>query len=214
LSGELSEGLTFLAGKNGSGKSTLLACLLQTIPFSGEIELGNQSTRPLSRKEIARLVAFVPQQLRVPDYVRVREFVLTGRYPYLDRWGNYAKTDHEQVEAALDRMKVLPLADRLSSKLSGGELQRVILARALAQAAPLWLLDEPAHSLDPPGKEELYDLLWELAAEGKTLLCATHDLAPMADPRANIWGLGGGKLVLQQTGGLSEKELMKRVYRV
>ncbi|MEM7657413.1 MAG: ABC transporter ATP-binding protein [Bacteroidota bacterium] len=213
LSGTLRSGLTFLAGNNGSGKSSLLSCLLKTLKFSGKIEVAGKALDTYSRQTLAQEITFVPQHLEVPPYVKVKDFVLTGRFPYLNAWGNYSAADRELVSEAMERMNVSAFGDRMMSQLSGGERQRVLLARSLAQGTSIWLLDEPAHSLDPKAKSELYQLLWELAAAGNSLLCVSHDLEAVLDKRAHVWGLLKGELRLNHPAReLDRTRLMEELY--
>ncbi|HEX4148874.1 MAG TPA: ABC transporter ATP-binding protein, partial [Pirellulales bacterium] len=117
-----------------------------------------------------------------------------GRYPHLGSWNMMRPADYEAVNWAMERTGVTALGDRPLPTLSGGERQRVFIARALAQEAPILLLDEPIASLDIGRQLELMALLQELHAEGRTVLCALHDLRPALDffPRALL--LTGGRV--------------------
>lgn len=215
LSLDIHLGLTYLLGLNGSGKSTLLHCLLRTIPYEGNIFINKQNIRNISRLELARLLAFVPQHQPIPGFLTVEEFALMGRYPHLDRWGTYRKSDHVRVQGHLETLGIRSLKSRKVSRISGGELQRVILAKALCQETPILLLDEPDQSLDPKARLELADLLQQLAEAGKLVLCVTHDLEGALSGDARVLGLKSGEIVLDRTD-LSEaknrSELMRIVY--
>ncbi|MEM7371223.1 MAG: ABC transporter ATP-binding protein [Bacteroidota bacterium] len=212
---EFYPGLTYVLGLNGSGKSTLLHCLLKTIQFEGNISLNSRNIRNFSRIELAKQIAFVPQMQQLPGFMTVQEFVLMGRYPHLDSWGSYRTTDQQFVQHHLESLTIDHLKDRRVSQLSGGELQRVKLAKALCQDTPILLLDEPAQSLDPKAKEELAQLLTQLARDGILVVCVTHELAPVLDPQVRVLGLRGGRLVLDRHidhAPLNRPELIKLVY--
>ena len=211
---ELGEGIYYLAGLNGSGKTTLLRCLAGLLPSSGQIFLGPDPIETLSRRDIARRLAYVPQHLSLPAYLRLYDFVLTGRFPYLNWLGQYQPADHQRVERSLRAMGIYELRERAMRQVSGGERQKAIIARALVQETGLLLLDEPAQSLDPRNKRELYARLKAQAATGSCILCTTHDLEPLTDPAVKVLGLRAGQLVLNQPGnpGLPE-QLMKEVYQ-
>lgn len=213
ISLEFHSGLTYILGLNGSGKSTFLHCLLRTIPFHGEILLDSQNIRNFSRLELARKVAFVPQLLSAPGFMTVQDFILMGRYPYLDSWGSYQRLDLQLVAQQLEHLGIIELSPRRVSQLSGGELQRVKLARALCQETPILLLDEPDQSLDPKAKEELAVLLSQLASDGKMVICVTHEIAPVLDAGVRVLGLRAGKLVLDSEEQLTKEELMQTVYQ-
>jgi len=214
ISAFFSEGLHYIVGLNGSGKSTFLKSLNQSIDFQGDVLIDEVSIRKLSTKELAKKMAFVPQHLALNFPISVAEFILSGRFPYLSWLGNYSKEDKELVMSNLERMKILHLQNRKTQTLSGGELQKVYIARALTQNTPLILLDEPAQSLDPLNKAFLYDLLWELVAEGKHILCTTHDLEAISQPNAQIWGIKKGELKLQMQGGEAAKSvLFEQIYK-
>lgn len=164
-----------LLGANGAGKSTLLRVLAGLLPaHAGRLELNGQPLASLGRRAIARQLAWVPQG-HVPAFpFSVREWVTLGRLPSAGPWRRPSGEDREQVEQALTRMAVAHLAERPYTQLSGGERQRVRLARALAQAAPILLLDEPASHLDYGQQWRLLEHLRELAGEGYTVLAASH----------------------------------------
>jgi ABC-type cobalamin/Fe3+-siderophores transport system ATPase subunit len=214
ISAFFSGGLHYIVGLNGSGKSTFLKCLNQSIDFEGDILIDNVSVRQISTKELAKKIAFVPQHLALNFPISVAEFVLSGRFPYLSWLGNYTKEDNKLVMSNLERLNILHLQNRKTQTLSGGELQKVYIARALTQSTPLILLDEPAQSLDPLNKAFLYDLLWELVAEGKHILCTTHDLEAISQPKAQIWGMKKGEFALQMQGGEDLKAILfEKIYK-
>lgn len=167
-----------LLGPNGSGKSTLLRTLSGTlVPRSGTVTLDGRSLHSISAPERARLVSVVPQHALMPPAFTVWETVLLGRTPYINFLGQVSACDEEIARSALQKVDALALQDRYIGELSGGEQQRVLLARALAQAAPILLLDEPTTFLDLAHQMSLLDLVHRLVGEqGLTVVIALHDL--------------------------------------
>lgn len=168
----------FLAvvGPNGAGKTTLLRAMggLET-PDSGRVTVDGRALRELSARETGRLVARVPQETEFGFDFTVREIVEMGRTPYRPRLRrNPDPGGPERVGEALDRTETASLADRSVEGLSGGEKQRVLLARALAQQAPVLLLDEPTANLDINHQVRTLELVGGLADE--TIVAAIHDL--------------------------------------
>ncbi|HUO60128.1 MAG TPA: ABC transporter ATP-binding protein [Candidatus Acidoferrales bacterium] len=169
--------MTALIGPNGVGKSTLLALISGLLkPNSGQVELFGREVRKWQRKELSRTVALVPQTLHVPFSFRVSEIVAQGRVPHVGRFGNLSKNDHVAIDRAMEGVDVLPLRNRVFEELSGGEMQRVKIAIALAQEPQLMLLDEPTQHLDLGRQIEVVQLLRQLNGTGITILAAMHDL--------------------------------------
>ncbi len=138
-----------LIGPNGVGKSTLIrACSGSLKPIGGRILIDGQDVQQLRVEDRAKAIAVVPQAMRLPELFSVFETVLMGRTPYLGWLGRESEKDRAVVQAALDRTSTLELAQRPIGELSGGEQQRVLIARALAQSAHTLLLDEPTAHLD------------------------------------------------------------------
>ena len=205
-----STGLNYVIGLNGSGKSSLLKAMAGLISYRGSIQLHSRELSDYSARERARQVALLSQQLQLPFRTRVIDFVLMGRFPYLNWLGNYSKTDHQLAEQAMESMQIRSFRDRYMDELSGGEFQRVNLARALCQDSPVLLLDEPAQSLDPRSKASLYAMLQELTAN-HLLICATHDL-DYIQPHARVLGIRDGGVVWDRQGPGERKAIMQQVY--
>ncbi len=163
-------------GPNGSGKTTLVRAALGLLASrAGAVTLLGVEPGRWSRRELARVVGVVPQREDNLFPQRVRETVLLGRYPHLSLWGAVRTEDRAAVERALERCDVTGLAHRWLWTLSGGEYQRVRLARALAQEPRLLVLDEPTTSLDVRHEMQLFELARELAAgQGLAVLLITH----------------------------------------
>jgi len=175
-----------VVGPNGAGKTTLLLALLGLLPAeSGRIEIDGEPIERLSRRRIARQIAYVPQIYGGFLGFRVRDIIETGRYAHRDPLEAMQAADRSAIETAIDRCDIRDLLDRTADTLSGGERQKVWVAAALAQESPALLLDEPANSLDPRHQAELIRLLRDLVRAGKTLVVVCHDvnLPVMLDAR-------------------------------
>lgn len=168
---------TGILGPNGSGKTTLIRALSGVLPYaSGSIHIAGHDVRALSAKARARHCATVAQKNPGLSGVRAMSLVLMGRYPHISFLGGYSRHDYLRVQAAMEETSSLDLAERSTEALSGGELQRVITAKALAQDTRLLLLDEAASNLDVARTMDLYELLRIKNAAGLTILTVAHDL--------------------------------------
>src|SRR5256885_4009645 len=163
-------------GPNGSGKTTLVRIALGAVPpLMGRADVNGRPASAWSRQELARVVGVVPQREDNLFPQRVRETVVLGRYPHLSLWGRESAADGAAVERALAACDVVGLADRWVWTLSGGEYQRVRVARALAQEPRLLVLDEPTASLDVRHEMELFELVRALAdQDGLAVVLITH----------------------------------------
>jgi iron complex transport system ATP-binding protein len=183
-------------GPNGAGKTTLLRAVASLVDYDGSVELMGEDARALSRGERARRVAVVTQIPTMPPEMSVREYVLLGRTPYIGYLASERRRDFDAAEAAMARLELGALARRRLSALSGGERQRVVLARALAQQAPLLLLDEPTTSLDVGRQQQVLEIVDELrATEGLTVLSAMHELTLAGQYADRLLLLDRGRLV-------------------
>jgi iron complex transport system ATP-binding protein len=191
--------LTVIIGANGSGKSTLMRMLAGLLrPLSGEILLDGAPLRHLTPRQRAKEIAYMPQSTTAAFPFRVIEVVLSGRTPYLSRFGLEEKRDHEIAMAALSSVGAAHLAGRSINALSGGERQMVILARALAQEPRLLLLDEPAASLDIKHRADLLRILARLRDDrGISAIMITHDLQIVGSMFDWIVALREGDVVAQ-----------------
>ncbi len=183
-------------GPNGAGKTTLLRAVASLVDYEGSVELMGEDTRGLSRGERARRVAVVTQIPTMPPEMSVREYVLLGRTPYIGYLASERRRDYDAAEAAMARLDLGSLARRRLSALSGGERQRVVLARALAQQAPVLLLDEPTTSLDVGRQQQVLEIVDELrTTEGLTVLSAMHELTLAGQYADRLLLLDRGRLV-------------------
>ena len=191
---------TVLLGPNGAGKSSLLRAVVGLSPYVGSITVGGTEVRTFTRRALARTVALVPQQPQVPTDMTVAEYVLLGRTPFVPLLGVESAADHGAVCAVIDRLDLGALVSRRLGHLSGGELQRAVLGRALAQEAPVLLLDEPTTSLDLGHVQQVMELVDELRVERRlTVLAAMHDLTLAAQYGDRVALVEAGRLVAQGT---------------
>ena len=167
-----------LIGPNGAGKSTLVRAVSGVIPIqSGQVRTNGDDFASLSPMQRARYLAVVPQAVSLPAAFTVWETVLLGRTPYLGFLGQPSAKDEDLARGALERVSALALAERRVGELSGGEQQRVLLARALCQSTPILLLDEPTAHLDLQYQVSLLEIVSDLAHRDKlAVLIALHDL--------------------------------------
>jgi iron complex transport system ATP-binding protein len=192
-----------LIGPNGAGKTTLLRAVAALVGHEGRIALDGVELRRLGRREVARRVAVVPQVPLMPAGMTVREYVLLGRTPYVSYLGREGRRDLAAAENAIARLDLVDFAGRQLGTLSGGERQRAVLARALAQEAPLLLLDEPTSALDAGRQQEALELIDALRLDaGLTVLAAMHDLTLAGQYASRLLLLSGGRIVAQ--GGAAE----------
>ena len=166
-----------LIGPNGAGKTTLLRAVARLVRYEGQITIGGKPTAGLTRRVLARLVAYVPQQPLLPPEMTVSDYVLLGRTAHIGYLRVETGADRRICAGLLDRLALSELAGRPLRTLSGGELQRMVMARALAQDAPVLLLDEPTSALDLGRRVDALELVDELRRERSlTVLSAVHDL--------------------------------------
>lgn len=165
-------------GPNGAGKSTLLRVISgQLIPTSGEVLIHNRKLSAWKKKDLAFMLGIIPQEIQLQFDFRIEELVMMGRYPYLDAWESIKKEDKAIVDALLDRLELASMRQKYYSELSGGEKQRVMLARVLAQQAKIILLDESFSNLDIAHVVDMLQILKDLTEkEEKLVLLVSHNL--------------------------------------
>lgn len=207
--------LTALIGPNGSGKSTLLRCLSGEMrPIGGQVLLEGEPLAEISAKARARRVAVLPQRPSLPAAhgISAMELVLLGRYPRLGWHGLASRQDERTAREALQAVDALHLAERPLPELSGGELQRVFLARALAQEADILFLDEPASAMDPAHQAELFAQLGILARGGAAILAVMHDVNAAALFCDRVVALRRGEIWFDQTPDLMTSQQLSTLY--
>jgi len=204
-----------LVGPNGSGKTTLVRVASRALrPRAGRVRVAGRDPYAISGREVARLVAVVPQDVLPAFSFTALEMVLMGRTPYRSAWGGGSGDDWARVRAAMVAASVQHLADRPLEELSGGERQRVVLAQALAQEAPVLLLDEPTSHLDIRHVVDVLGIVRDLAErQGTAVLAILHDLnvASMACDRLVV--LHRGEVVAEgDPGAVLTGSLLRDVY--
>jgi iron complex transport system ATP-binding protein len=164
-------------GPNGAGKTTLLNAIAGLLPFRGDITICGQPAAGLSRRAVARLIAYVPQRPVLPPSMTVSQYVLLGRTAHIGYLRSETAADRRVCAEVIERLDLASMASRALGAMSGGELQRAVLARALAQEAPVLLLDEPTSALDLGRRMDALELIDEIRRERSlTVLSAIHDL--------------------------------------
>ena len=199
-----------ILGPNGSGKSTLIKAILDLVDdYSGRVSVFG---RPLS--EVRKRVVYVPQRSEI-DFTfpaTVRDVVLMGRYPHKRVFSRLNAEDASIAEAAMDQLGILDLQQRQIGELSGGQQQRTFLARALAQEADLFFLDEPFVGVDIPTEEKIIEVLRQLSAAGKTLMVVHHDLQAVPDYFKQVILLNQRLIAYGPTEATFTKENLRKAF--
>jgi iron complex transport system ATP-binding protein len=203
--------ITAVTGPNGSGKSTLVKALLRRVPLAGgDIAIGGVTLGQLSLRDAARRTSVVPQREEPAFPMTVREYIALGRFPHASVWSTSDPGGDRTVTAAVERAGVGAFLERHTDELSGGEWQRVRIARALAQGGHLLVLDEPTTFLDVGHEMAVFELLSELARDGMGVLLITHQLNLVARFAQHVVLLHAGTIAAQgppdavMTGGILE----------
>lgn len=206
-----------LIGPNGSGKSTALQALAGlTTPNSGQTMLDGKLIASLSRREIAKRLAFLPQQPAAPDEMTVEQLVRQGRFAHVGLFRSYCKADEEAIEWALASTGLADFAHRTLRELSGGERQRAWISAALAQEARILLLDEPTSFLDIGYQIEVLDLVHRMSQErGVSFIVTIHDLNHAMAIADRITLLDHGRTVFDgDPAGLAASGLIESTFRI
>jgi len=201
-----------VVGPNGAGKSTLLRVIAGLVRGAGALELLGRSAAGLSRRQRAQRIALVPQSPLVPPGVSVADYVLLGRTPHIRSLAVEGPADLAAVHDALAYLDLLDLAARVVTTLSGGERQRVLIARALAQEAPILLLDEPTTALDVGHQQQVLELVDRLRRDhGLTVVSTMHDLILAGQYAERLALLNAGRVVVEGAGAdvLTEANLAR-----
>jgi len=207
--------LVAVAGPNGSGKTTLVRAVTGLVPLSsGSVRVEGRPLAEWRRADLARVLGVVPQREDIVFPLRVEEAVMLGRYARLGPLGAPGAADHQAVASALARCDAVALARRSTDTLSGGEWQRVRLARALAQEPSVLLLDEPTASLDVRHEMEILELIRSLVDHGLAGLVITHQLNLAARFADRIVLLNEGRVVAEGTPAeVLRKETLDAVFQ-
>ena len=204
-----------LLGPNGAGKSTLLRAVLGLVPATGRVSIAGKDAAAMSASERAHHLAYLPQEREIAWPVSVSMLVGLGRMPHRAAFAASRASDREAVENAMRRMGISTLRDRAATELSGGEKARVLIARALAQDAPLLLADEPTAGLDPSHQIALMRVFAGLAAEGHAIVASMHDLGLAARWCSRLILIDGGRIVADGSpANVLTPERLRAVYGV
>jgi len=203
-----------ILGPNGCGKSTLLDLLARCKrPQSGTIRYQGRDIMDYARKDLAREIALVPQEFYINFPFRVKEVVLMGRHPYIPRFASPSNYDLEIVDQVMELLEIVKFRDKYITELSGGEKQRVIFARALAQDTPVLLLDEATSNMDIRYTLDLLDIVAKgVETRQKTVIAAIHNLNLAATYCDKIAFMKSGKVLFQ--GDLDEILTEERIQEV
>ena len=203
-----------LIGPNGAGKTTLMRAIASLTHFDGSILLDGTDVARMHAKQRARTVAIVPQRPVLPPAMTVFEYVLLGRTPYIRYFDTEQAGDLAVARDALGRLDIASFADRPLGSLSGGEQQRVVLARALAQAAPILLLDEGTSALDIGSQQQVLELVEELRlTDGFTVVSAMHDLTLAAQFAHTLALISRGRLIsVGEPGDVLSVDMIREHY--
>jgi iron complex transport system ATP-binding protein len=195
-----------LIGPNGAGKSSVLRAAAGLVPYTGSVAINQTEIPAASARWRAQHIAYVPQAPVIPNDMSVYEYVLLGRNPYINYFSSETSHDRDVIDRVLDRLDLVQFSARKLGTLSGGEVQRLVIARALAQEAPVLLLDEPTSALDIGHQQQALELVDGLRREqGLTIISAMHDLT--------LAGLYADRLVLMHEGHRVAEGTAKQVLK-
>ena len=208
-----------ILGPNGAGKSTLLRALLDIIPYQeGQVMYKHDGSEvdmhSLSRRQFAKILAYIPQENSMQFDYSVKEIIMMGRFAWIDYWGSYSSQDIEIVQKMSEIFKVEKLLNRSFNKLSGGEKQRVLLARAFAQDTKYVFLDETLSFLDINHQIEIMQLLRELQLkQGKTIVIVSHNINLSIEYSDRLVILKPGELLAEgKVADIITAEIIKKAY--
>ena len=195
-----------LIGPNGAGKSSVLRAAAGLVPYTGSVAINQTEIPAASARWRAQHIAYVPQAPVIPTDMSVYEYVLLGRNPYINYFSSETSHDRDVIDRVLNRLDLVQFSARKLGTLSGGEVQRLVIARALAQEAPVLLLDEPTSALDIGHQQQALELVDSLRREqGLTIISAMHDLT--------LAGLYADRLVLMHEGHRVAEGTAKQVLK-
>jgi iron complex transport system ATP-binding protein len=203
-----------LIGPNGAGKTTIARAVAGLVPYDGSVRVWGEEVSELSRRDVARKIAVVPQNPLLPPDMTVIDYALLGRTPHIGYAASPGNADVLASFEALHRLEITALARRRLGSLSGGECQRAVLARALAQEPRLVVLDEPTSALDVGAQQQVMELVSMLREEdGLTVLSAMHDLTLTAQYADELVLVDGGREVARGAAAdVLTEEFVRRHY--
>ncbi len=185
-----------IVGPNGAGKSTLLRIISGFYnSFLGKVLIDRKDIKTYSPIELSRKISFIPQIYSFHFGIKVFDFLITSRFPHKGFLKDFSKDDIEKVKSVSEELGIDRFLGRKMDTLSGGELQRVMIASSIIQGTEVILLDEPVTFLDPSSQSEVYKLINNLRESGKTLIVVSHDLNVFSFLKGRVLGLKDGKMV-------------------
>jgi len=208
--------VTAMVGPNGCGKSTLLAGLARLHqPSAGVVIVDGQVLARLSPREAGKRIGLLPQDAAAPDGLTVYDLVRFGRQPHQGLLRQWSPEDQAMVDWAIEACDLKELVDRPLETLSGGQRQRAWIAMAVAQGTPLLLLDEPTAALDLGHQVEVFELIRHLAAQGRTVVMAVHDLSQACRYADHLVAMRDGKVIAQGApADVVTPELVRHLYGI
>lgn len=205
--------LTILIGANGCGKSTLLRTLTGVQPpVAGRVMLDGRDVHHIDAAEKARLLSMVLTDRTGGGGLTVAEVVAIGRHPYSGFFGRLHDDDRQAIDEALQAVGLSHKRDSFVASLSDGERQKAMIARAMAQKAPLMVLDEPTSFLDVAARFDIMSLLKDIAASGTAVLLSTHDIAPAIEACDHIWAVARKNLLHGRRDEIIASGVLDTVY--
>ncbi|MCK7545025.1 ABC transporter ATP-binding protein [Marinobacter bryozoorum] len=214
---ELPQGkVTAIVGPNGCGKSTLLNGLARVhVPAGGAVLLNGRDIHTLPSREVARQLALLPQDNTAPEGLTVTDLIRFGRQPHQGFLRRWTEQDQAILEQALAAADLAELADRPLDTLSGGQRQRAWIAMSIAQQTPLLLLDEPTSALDLGHQIEVFELIRQLAGQGKTVAMVVHDLVSACRYADHLVAMADGEILARGApSDILDPDLIHRLYGV
>lgn len=203
-----------LMGPNGSGKTTFLKCVMALLkPASCHILINGENYHSITTSKMAKLIAYVPQEHKPPFPFSVKEIVLMGRSPYMGGIFGLKKEDFDTAYAAMELLGILDIAEHPVTSLSGGQRQLTLIARALAQNAPIMILDEPTSALDFHNQISIWKILKKVAKLGKLVIACSHDPNHLLWFASHTLVLKNGEIIASgKTQSIITPKLLKEIY--
>lgn len=204
--------ITAIIGANGSGKSTLMSFLSKTRRSTNAVYFKGQDVAEIPAERYALQVSVLPQRQKMIADFRVEDVVVMGRFPYKKKFRDYTKDDRRIARKAMESVGITDMAERKLSQMSGGEIQRVLIAKALAQEPELILMDEPTNHLDVKYK---IALMRTLQAYGKTVIIVLHDLSLAIQYCDEVIVMAGGRVLTQGIAReIMQPDLLEEIFGV
>lgn len=202
-------------GPNGAGKTTLLRTVVGELrPIAGTVLLRGKAIYFHERRKIARIIGYVPQRMNINPFMRVEDYLMLGRYHRIGAFRRPSASDREVVKRAMSLTDTLHLRGRYMGEISMGELQRIRIARALAQEPELLVLDEPLVHLDPGHRFQLMEMLKKLSDGGMAIFAAVHDVETASLYATHVLLLGNGRYVRGEASEVLDSKHIEPLFDV